>query len=96
MSDKIYLGSAKAIKTEHGGLLKVSFNRDDLQKMMDNLNAKGWINLNCSKRKEVSQYGQTHSISIDNWQPDTTQAREGLNQPQTTPTMNDYDDDLAF
>ena len=37
MSDKIYLGSAKAIKTEHGGLLKVSFNRDDLQKMMDNL-----------------------------------------------------------
>ncbi len=70
MTEKIYVGGAKAIQTQHGGMLKVSFNRDDLQTMMSNLNEKGWINLNVSKRREVSQYGQTHSISVDTWQPD--------------------------
>ena len=77
---KVYVGGGKAITTKHGGLLKISFSRDDLQKMMNNLNAKGWINLNCSRRQEVSQYGQTHSISIDDWVPDTSQARDNLQQ----------------
>lgn len=69
MSQKTYVGGAKVIKTQHGQLLKISFNRDDLKTLEAALNDKGWVNLNCSARKEISQYGQTHSISIDTWQP---------------------------
>jgi hypothetical protein len=98
MSDKKdYVGNAKAIKTQYGEMLKISFGPKDLE-MLNQIAAqnKGWVNLDCGQRKEVSDKGFTHSIWIDTWKPDTTQAREGLNQPQTTPTMNDYDDDLAF
>ena len=93
---KVYVGGGKAITTKHGGLLKISFNRDDLQKMMDNLNSKGWINLNCSKRQEVSKYGQTHSISIDDWVPDTTQARDNLQQGQQAPQNQQGQDSGQF
>ena len=63
---KIYLTKedGKTITTKYGDMLGISFNKTDLQKMMDNLNEKDWINLNVAPRKDVGKYGETHSITI--------------------------------
>ena len=34
-------------------------------------NAKGYVNLGISERREVSQYGETHTAWLDTWSPDT-------------------------
>ena len=81
MSDKIYVGGGKQITTQYGPLLKISFSRDDLQTLTNNLNAKGWVNLNVNERQQQSEYGQTHSIQIDTWQPDQQNTAQ---QPATT------------
>ncbi len=78
---KIYVGGAKEVESQYGGFHKISFNRDDLELMMQNLNAKGYVNLNMNKRREPSQWGQTHSLVIDLWQP-TQQAQQPSNPRQ--------------
>lgn len=109
MSNKTYVGSAKAIKTQHGGMLKLSFKLSDLQVLHDNVNGAGYVNLNVSKRKEVGQYGHTHNVWIDDWQPEKQQeqAQQLMNgepakftpgkttdsQPQG---FDDFDDDITF
>ena len=70
MSDKIFCGSGKTIKTQYGELIKLSFGPRDLEAMMANKNEKGWVNVVVAKRREVGQYGETHSCSIDMWKPD--------------------------
>lgn len=67
--EKIYCGSAKTITTQYGNIYKISFNKDDIKKLQENLSEKGWVNLNMIERKEVGKYGETHSISVDTWQP---------------------------
>ena len=78
---KKYVGGGTAINTQYGELLKISFNAQDLQLMQSMLNERGWINLNCNRRQQPSQYGQTHSIVIDEWKPQQ-QAPQQMQQPQ--------------
>lgn len=69
MSDKIYCGNAKVIKTQYGGMMKLSFTEDDLKTMVANLD-KGWVNVSVNKRKEASKGGMTHYCQIDTWKPE--------------------------
>ena len=87
---KIYVGGAKEVESQYGGFHKISFNRDDLELMMQNLNEKGWININMNKRREPSQYGQTHSLVIDTWRP-TPQAQPA--QQYQAPPMSQAQQD---
>ncbi len=84
MSDeKIFVGGSKEISGNYGVFHKISFSKADLDVLQANLNSKGYVNLNHNKRREPSQYGQTHSLTIDTWQP----------QQQTTseaPTYNQF------
>lgn len=72
--EKTYVGSVKAktITTAYGDMeiLKISFSKSDIEKLSENLNERGWVNLDMVKRKQVSDKGQTHSITIDTWKPD--------------------------
>ena len=72
-SPPIYVprSSAKEIHFDSGrSMLKLSFRSEDLLAFVKlHTNAKGYINLNVSKRREVGQYGDTHSIVLDTWQP---------------------------
>jgi hypothetical protein len=70
MSEPIYIGNGKEIVTKYGNMLKISFNREDIQKLQDNLNDKGWINLVASKKKTQVDGKPTHSIKIDDWKPE--------------------------
>ncbi len=74
---KIYVGGAKENNGQYGTFHRVSFSKQDLEILMQNLNSKGYVNLNMNKRREVSQFGQTHSLVIDTWQPNQTQAGGG-------------------
>ena len=70
MSDqKIFVGGAKELSGNYGAFHKISFNHNDLNLLMENLNAKGYVNLDMNKRREPSQYGQTHSLTVDTWEP---------------------------
>ena len=80
--EKIYVGGAKEMSGNFGSFHKISFKREDLELMMQNLNAKGYVNLNMNKRKQPSQYGQTHSLVIDTWQPSESQQFQQGQHPQ--------------
>jgi len=79
---KIYVGGAKEMSGNFGSFHKISFKREDLELMIQNLNAKGYVNLNMNKRREPSQYGQTHSLVIDTWQPSESQQFQQGQHPQ--------------
>jgi len=65
-------GSAKLRSTNFGDVIKLGFKVEDLVAFVrEHANAKGYINLDVVQRKEVGQYGDTHSIVLDDWQPGT-------------------------
>ena len=59
--------SCKAITGQYGEFFNLSFKLEELQK---HVNDRWYINLVINKRKEVGQYGDTHSISLNEWTPD--------------------------
>lgn len=69
MSDKIYVGTGKAIQTQYGELLKISLTEDDVETLKENF-SNGWVNLNVNKRREPSKKGATHYLVIDDWKPE--------------------------
>ena len=74
--EKIYVGGAKEMTGNFGSFHKISFSQNDLNMLMENLNEKGYVNLAMNKRREPSQYGQTHSLVIDTWRPDPQQSQQ--------------------
>lgn len=78
---KVYIGNGKQIDTQYGKLLKLSFSRADLVVLTNHLNEKGYVNINCNERKSVSEWGHTHSMQIDDWQPNQNGQQQG-HQPQ--------------
>ena len=37
-------------------------------------NGKSYVNLDLNKRREVSEYGHTHSLKVNTWKPDKEKA----------------------
>jgi hypothetical protein len=77
---KVYIGNGKQIDTQYGKLLKLSFSRADLVVLTNHLNEKGYVNINCNERKSVSEWGHTHSMQIDDWQPNQNGQQQGQGQ----------------
>ncbi len=71
MPEKIYLkSSAKEIDTQYGSMLAISFKAEDMIAFCkEHANDKGYMNLNVNRRKEVGQYGDTHSVTLNTWKP---------------------------
>ena len=78
--EKIYVGGAKEKTGNYGVFHSISFSAQDVATLQANLNAKGYVNLNMNQRQSPSQYGQTHSLVIDTWQP-TPQGQAPQQQP---------------
>ncbi len=68
--EKIYCGSGKLIDTKYGKVMTVSFSPKDLETLASNKNQKWYVNLNISERKEQWKYGETHTVTINTWQPE--------------------------
>jgi hypothetical protein len=67
--EKIYVGNGKAIIGNFGVFHKLSFSAQDLETLKSNLNSKGYVNIAMNERQSPSQYGATHSLVIDTWEP---------------------------
>jgi hypothetical protein len=72
MSEKIYCGSAKIINTQFGDLTKVSFHKEDINKIVSYMkdNSSDWINLVVKEKKEKVEGKPTHYLEVDTWKPD--------------------------
>lgn len=77
MADKTFIegSSCKAIEGQYGEFFNMSFN---LEKLAQYANEKGYINITMSKRKEVGQYGDTHSFTLNNWTPEAKKEDDSL------------------
>ena len=91
-NEKTYVGGAKEMTGNYGVFHKISFSAQDLETLKSHLNAKGYVNLAMNQRQSPSQYGQTHSLVIDTWQPtpqgqapQMQQAPQQFQQPQQQP-----------
>jgi hypothetical protein len=70
--DKIFLKcSAKQKTFDNGGsLLSVGVKADDLIAFAkQHANGRGYVNLVIQERREVGQYGDTHTVSLDTYEP---------------------------
>lgn len=67
MSEKQYLKcSAKARDTQYGEVLNLSIKVEDLADFCRKFkNERGYLNLTIAARREVGQYGDTHSVYLD-------------------------------
>lgn len=70
---KVYVGNATEKQGNYGTWHKISFSREDVELLMQNLNEKGYVNVVMNKRRQPSQYGATHSLNIDFWKPEPQQ-----------------------
>ena len=99
-TEKIYCGTGKAIPTKNGELLKFSFTAKDIQTMQAHMTKGGWVNTIVGKRKEPSQSGQTHYLTIDPWKPEIREPKikvEANNATKPTEqSFESFDDDLPF
>jgi hypothetical protein len=98
MADKIFVGrvTAEDMSGSNGPWVKtkISFNAEDLAKLAQYQNEKGYVNLNFNRSQKGSEY-----MEIDTWQP-TQQAAPVQQQAQTPPVMpalgSVEDDGLPF
>lgn len=95
--------SAKERTTSFGQIINLSFNAKELIDFVNaNTNEKGYINLEVVPRKEVSSYGDTHSVKLNNWKPEKTEGATPARQPQKpaprkpAPAAEQPNDDVPF
>lgn len=72
MADKVFLKcSAKAKHFANGGsVINVGVKVEDLAEFCrKHKNERGYLNLVIQERREVGQFGDTHSIVLDTYQP---------------------------
>lgn len=70
MTKNYVKGSAKVVKTQYGELLNVSLSMDDLSNLPQ---YKGYVRLTFAPRKEIGQYGDTHSIFENDYTPENAE-----------------------
>lgn len=92
MDEKIYCGSGRIIDSKFGQIPKVSFSKDDINKMVQYMkdNNLDWINLEMKEKKEKQQGKPTHYLQVDTWKPNTQQ------QPELIADVEQDDDQLPF
>lgn len=60
--------SAKARETQYGQIIKLGIKVDDfIAFARKHVNERGYLNLDVMARKEVGQYGDTHSVVLDDY-----------------------------
>lgn len=77
--EKIFCGSGKIITTQYGDMVKVSFSKEDLEKLTNALD-NGWVNTVLKEKKNKVEGKPTHYLEVDTWKP--TEAKT----PVTTDT----------
>jgi hypothetical protein len=56
MADKVFVGNVKTVKTQYGEIIKLGINTTDIKKMQDNLDQRGWVNLEILTKRDGGKY----------------------------------------
>ena len=91
MSDKIFVGKVEKKQTQYGELTKISLNTTDLDKIKENMNEKGWVNIVMKDGKNGNPY-----LQIDNWKPSGSGAAPVEQKPAAAPSRFAGQDYLPF
>ncbi len=94
--ENLYVGTGKLIQGQYGRFIRLSFRAEDLQKMMQHLNADGWTTLILNQRQQPGANGATHSMKIDTWQPSPRQERARHQHGRPQPCVNQQPDNGGF
>lgn len=89
MANHIYVGSAKERNSQYGPEIDVQLEIDDLAQYVTDY---GYINkagklvvrLKIARRREVGRFGETHSVEVNTWKPDSSgqgYTRQGSQTP---------------
>jgi hypothetical protein len=78
--DKIFVGSTRVKNAKYGEIINVGFNEKDINLLKENLNERGWVNINLKSKKAGGYYAELE-------QPMAAGATAG-------PAANTQDDDL--
>ena len=90
-TEKIYCGSAKIIPTQYGDLTKIIFHKDDIQKMLNNMNG-DWINLVVKEKQNKVEGKPTHYLEVDTWKPDNSNQGHSIAPKMNGDMANDFND----
>lgn len=72
--------NAKVKPTQYGDVMKLGFHSESLVAFINqHTNEKGYINLDIVPRQKVDDYGNTHSVVLNDWKPN------GQTERQATP-----------
>jgi len=80
--------SAKMVKTQYWEILNLSLSLEDLQRLPQ---YKWYVRLTIAPRKEPGQYGDTHSIFENDYQPNWQSSND-----TPSSSTNTEDEDLPF
>lgn len=91
---KTYCGSGKEKKFDNGGsIISVSVCLDDYpEEFINEYKGKRYLRLNIASKREPDQYGKTHSVSVDTWQPD----QAAQSQPAAAHGNGQFDSEIPF
>ena len=95
MIDRIYapVNAKEKVFQDGGEVVNFGGRADKLIAFIEqNTNSKGYINFVMARRKSVGQYGDTHAVYLDTWQP--KQADKPTDEPK--PKTAKGSDDLPF
>lgn len=56
--DKIFVGSTRVKNAKYGDIINVGFNQKDLDLLKNNLNERGWVNINLKSKKDGGFYAE--------------------------------------
>jgi|TARA_R110000824_G_scaffold18615_2_gene73410 hypothetical protein len=78
MAEKVYLkcSAKKKIFDNGGSILNIGIKAETLTAFIaEHTNERGYLNLTVQERREVGQYGDTHSVTLDTWEPAAPKVR---------------------
>lgn len=92
---KTYLKcSAKARDTQFGQVIKLGIKVDDfIAFARQHVNDRGYLNLDIMPRKEQGQYGDTHSVALDDYVKGSGQSAPSPRADHSAPVT---DSDIPF
>ena len=65
--EPIYVGNG--IEKFNGNLIEISVCLRDVEKHKYDFKGKNYVKLKVSKKKQVDEYGKTHSVQVNLWKP---------------------------
>ena len=84
-----YIGQVKTINWKFWSFQKISFSEKQIDEMKTLVNSKGYINLNMNPRKEIGKYGETHTLTIDEYLSDGETQKSSIQPKQARRPMSD-------